>query len=114
MAFANGPKGLAQALSISGLSGVLGAPWLNSNKRSVIRKGLREFLPTRYSHIMSSGNDRCYRIEPFMFSGRYTYRPPKRPEDHLGSCANVIFIRNAGTNPKVMAVRSKVNVTERT
>ena len=25
-----------------------------------------------------------------------------------GSCANVIFIRNAGTNPKVMAVRSKV------
>jgi hypothetical protein len=31
-----------------------------------------------------------------------------------GSCENVIFIRNAGTNPKVMAVRSKVNVTERT
>jgi hypothetical protein len=30
MVFANGPKGLAQALSISGLSGVLGAPWLNS------------------------------------------------------------------------------------
>src|SRR5260370_7800230 len=25
-----------------------------------------------------------------------------------GSCENVIFIRNAGTNPKVMAVRSKV------
>jgi hypothetical protein len=51
---------------------------------SVIRKGLGEFLPTRSSHIMSSGNDRCYLIEPFMFSGRYTYRPPKRPEDHLG------------------------------
>ncbi len=26
------------------------------------------------------------------------------------SCENLIFIRNAGTNPKVMAVRSKVNV----
>jgi hypothetical protein len=52
--------------------------------RSVIRKGLGEFVPTRYAHIMSSGNDRCYRFEPFMFSGRYTYRPPKRPEDHLG------------------------------
>ncbi len=25
------------------------------------------------------------------------------------SCENLIFIRNAGTNPKVMAVRSKVN-----
>src|SRR5260370_18425838 len=32
MAFANGPKGLAQALSISGLSEVLGAPWVNCNK----------------------------------------------------------------------------------
>ena len=48
-----------------------------------------------------------------MFSGRYTYRPPKRPEDHLGSCENVIFIRNAGTNPKVMAVRSKANVNRK-
>ena len=30
-----------------------------------------------------------------------------------GSCANVIFIRNAGTNPKVMAVRSKANVNRK-
>ena len=30
-----------------------------------------------------------------------------------GSCENVIFIRNAGTNPKVMAVRSKVNVNRK-
>ena len=30
-----------------------------------------------------------------------------------GSCANVIFIRNAGTNPKVMAVGSKVNVNQK-
>src|ERR1700730_1256448 len=29
------------------------------------------------------------------------------------SCENVIFIRNAGTNPKVMAVRSKVNVNRK-
>ena len=29
-----------------------------------------------------------------------------------GSCENVIFIRNAGTNPKVMAVGSKVNVNQ--
>jgi hypothetical protein len=33
MAFTNGPKSLAQALSISGLSGVLGASWLNSKYR---------------------------------------------------------------------------------
>ena len=37
----------------------------------------------------------------------------KRPEDIWGSCENVIFIRNAGTNPKVMAVRSKVNVNRK-
>jgi hypothetical protein len=30
-----------------------------------------------------------------------------------GSCENVIFIRNAGTNPKVMAVRSKINVNRK-
>ena len=30
-----------------------------------------------------------------------------------GSCEDVIFIRNAGTNPKVMAVRSKVNVNRK-
>ena len=30
-----------------------------------------------------------------------------------GSCENVIFIRNAGTNPKVMAVGSKVNVNRK-
>jgi hypothetical protein len=46
MAFANGPKGLAQALSISGLSGVLGAPWLNSNKGT---KSLTGFFTTFYS-----------------------------------------------------------------
>lgn len=30
-----------------------------------------------------------------------------------GSCENVIFIRNAGTNPKVVAVQSKVNVNQK-
>ena len=30
-----------------------------------------------------------------------------------GSCENVIFIRHAGTNPKVMAVRSKANVNRK-
>ena len=30
-----------------------------------------------------------------------------------GSSENVIFIRNAGTNPKVMAVRSKANVNRK-
>ena len=30
-----------------------------------------------------------------------------------GSCANVIFIRNAGTKPKAMAVRSKANVNRK-
>ena len=30
-----------------------------------------------------------------------------------GSCENVIFIRNAGTNPKVMAVRSKANANRK-
>ena len=30
-----------------------------------------------------------------------------------GSCENVIFIRNADTNPKVMAVRSKANVNRK-
>ena len=29
------------------------------------------------------------------------------------SCENLIFIRNAGTNPKVMAVRSKANVNRK-
>jgi len=81
---------------------------------SVIRKGLGEFLPTRYSHIMSSGNDRCYRIEPFMFSAVTLTALQNGQKTIGGSCENVIFIRNAGTNPKVMAVRSKVNVTERT
>ena len=33
--------------------------------------------------------------------------------DPCTSCENVIFIRNAGTNPKVMAVRSKVNVNRK-
>jgi len=37
----------------------------------------------------------------------------KRPETIWGSCANVIYIRNAGTNPKVMAVRSKANVNRK-
>ena len=39
MAFANGPKGLAQALSISGLSGVLGAPWPVTKAIHMMRKG---------------------------------------------------------------------------
>ena len=30
-----------------------------------------------------------------------------------GSCENVIFIRNAGTNQKMMAVRSKANVNRK-
>jgi len=36
--------------------------------------------------------------------------------DRAGCCRfgeNVIFIRNAGTNPKVMAVGSKVNVNQK-
>ena len=45
MAFANGPKGLAQALSISRLSGVLGAPWLNSKYRATFYvKLIRKFI----------------------------------------------------------------------
>ena len=37
----------------------------------------------------------------------------KRLETIWESCANVIYIRNAGTNPKVMAVPSKANVNRK-
>ena len=68
--------------------------------------------------------------EPLLRKGVQLLKPPLRHREHAmshldrfvvengqktiwGSCENVIFIRNAGTNPKVMAVGSKVNVNQK-
>jgi hypothetical protein len=82
--------------------------------RSVIRKGLGEFLPTRYSHIMSSGMTDVIGSSRLCSRAATLAALQNGQKTIWGSCENVILIRNAGTNPKVMAVRSKVNVTERT